>query len=734
ILLSATVPNTLEFASWVGRTKKKDIYVISTLKRPVPLEYFLWVNKSLVKIVDSNMNFLTQGYKEATLLIKKPKVTKPSNDARGRGQKHQSTNHLGRANIRSQTDKYVFVHLVDYLKKQNLLPVVVFVFSKKRCEEYASTLSNIDLSIHSEKSEIHIAIEKAVARLRVEDRLLPQIARMRDFLGRGIAVHHGGLLPIVKEIVELLFARGLVKILFATETFAMGVNMPAKSVVFSSMRKHDGQSLRDLLPGEMTQMAGRAGRRGLDVTGTVIILSGPDELPSSTMLSSIILGKPSKLESQFRLTYNMILNLLRVETLKIEEMIKRSFSENATQSLFPEQQQLITHSENSLASLSVPECDICKQDLSDCYSLIIKAAKLRCARHTKAITLPLGHRILAPGRFCTIREDACPRRYTWQCYLAISGIWAKSFQRARVYVGSLPYLGPLCNFFPQFSLLDKPNPCLFSIDQVESITDCALKIKSPEILSGNVESLQKLQDSFQDLWQHNPAFVKSETSWLKSKDVELQELVAKYEGALVGIEKSHCIKCPKFSSHFAALHQIETVRLQIHDLRQTMSDQNLELMPDYQQRLAVLRDLEFINEDANINSANSLVITELVLENLLVSFEPEEIAALLSAFVFDEKSEIEQSISAHLESGKEQILRIAEHVQDIELKRQVSSLNEANILGNIPRFSLMEIVYEWARGMAYSFSNAIADECRVSNKSRSSAINRKYMVFHLREV
>ncbi|XP_042370172.1 helicase SKI2W-like [Plectropomus leopardus] len=95
---------------------------------------------------------------------------------------------------------------------------------------------------------------------------------MRDLLKRGIAVHHSGILPILKEVIEMLFSRGLVKVLFATETFAMGVNMPARTVVFDSIRKHDGTGFRNLLPGEYIQMAGRAGRRGLDATGTVIIL------------------------------------------------------------------------------------------------------------------------------------------------------------------------------------------------------------------------------------------------------------------------------------------------------------------------------------------------------------------------------------------------------------------------------------------------------------------------------
>lgn len=139
---------------------------------------------------------------------------------------------------------------------------------------------------------------------------MPQIGRIRDLLSRGIGVHHGGLLPIVKEVVEILFARGLVKILFATETFAMvctcalpiysfsyiwslqGVNMPAKCVVFSGIRKHDGRSFREILPGEYTQMAGRAGRRGLDLTGTVVIVAN-DELPEVHFLDVYAINKPN---------------------------------------------------------------------------------------------------------------------------------------------------------------------------------------------------------------------------------------------------------------------------------------------------------------------------------------------------------------------------------------------------------------------------------------------------------
>jgi antiviral helicase SKI2 len=235
ILLSATVPNTKEFASWVGRTKKRDIYVISTPKRPVPLEFHLWASKKLFKIVDANGKFLTQGWKDANQSFSKDKDPLPAGVDRGRGRgrgrgggnRGAAANIIqGRSNLRTidKQDKNIWIHLVHHLRREKLLPVVIFVFSKRRCEENAQVLTNIDLCTASEKSEVHIVVEKSIARLKAEDRRLPQIRRIRDLLSRGVAVHHGGLLPIVKEMVEILFARGLVKVLFATETFAMVYN------------------------------------------------------------------------------------------------------------------------------------------------------------------------------------------------------------------------------------------------------------------------------------------------------------------------------------------------------------------------------------------------------------------------------------------------------------------------------------------------------------------------------
>jgi len=356
ILLSATVPNVFEFADWVGRTKRKKIFVTGTTKRPVPLEHCIYFGgdkeKDFYKVGEREA-FSPTGYKIAAEAYKKkqlgskvtvaaaPGASNASAAQSGRGGAQPARG--GRAGGRGGTqnvsvgpprtsgpsagkDKNMWVELIRNLERRELLPMVIFVFSKKRCDSLVDGLTSMDLTTSSEKHEIHIFCERALSRLSVADRKLPQVLRIRELLRRGLGVHHAGLLPIIKEIVEMLFCRGLLKVLYCTETFAMGVNAPARCVCFQSLRKHDGQDFRGLLSGEYTQMAGRAGRRGLDTVGTVI-LAAWDDFPQELELRQLLSGQATKLQSQFRLTYGMILNLMRVEDLRVEDMLARSFAE-----------------------------------------------------------------------------------------------------------------------------------------------------------------------------------------------------------------------------------------------------------------------------------------------------------------------------------------------------------------------------------------------------------------------
>eukprot|EP00958_Prasinococcus_capsulatus_P010038 scaffold978_cov392-Prasinococcus_capsulatus_cf.AAC.1 len=402
ILLSATVPNVFEFADWIGRTKRKRIYITSTLKRPVPLEHILYYDKQLFKICEGG-HFLPEGMKEALAAHKQKTAPKPvaaGGQGRGRGvpdrgggrggghaarggrggnrggggagrggggggrvggqrgaQKHRGA---GRGGFGAAATgfKSLSGHIQDLLKvlqKQEMLPVVVFAFSKRKCDECVDSLGRVDLTTGAEKAQIRMLCDRGFSQLKGSDRNLPQILRVRELLSRGVGVHHAGLLPIVKEVVEILFCRGVIKVLMCTETFAMGVNAPARAVVFQSLRKHDGREFRTLLPGEYTQMAGRAGRRGLDSVGTVIVLCTED-VPSESTMKQLITGKATKLESKFYLTYNMILQVLRVEDLQVEDMLKRSFAEFHAQRGMPKQRKELRQAEAHLSQMEGIEC------------------------------------------------------------------------------------------------------------------------------------------------------------------------------------------------------------------------------------------------------------------------------------------------------------------------------------------------------------------------------------------
>ncbi|KAK3337696.1 NUC185 domain-containing protein [Cercophora scortea] len=778
ILLSATVPNTHEFASWVGRTKQKDIYVISTPKRPVPLEHYLWANKNIHKIVDSDKKFLEKGWKEANAAVQgkdKPEVAvvpaargggnqrgggggggrgapqRGGNQQRGGGRggapqrgrggpprASHAPGHMGRTGRQggftsAAQDKNLWVHLVQFLKKNSLLPACIFVFSKKRCEENADALSNQDFCTAQEKSAIHMIIERSIARLKPEDRVLPQIIRLRELLSRGIAVHHGGLLPIVKELVEILFAQTLVRVLFATETFAMGLNLPTRTVVFSGYRKHDGHSFRSLLPGEYTQMAGRAGRRGLDPVGSVIIVPpGGDEAPPVNELRQMILGEPSKLRSQFRLTYNMILNLLRVEALKIEEMIKRSFSEHATQQLLPEHEKAVKISEGDLLKFKRDACLICDVHMDECHQAGEDYKQLTNDLHTAMLASPVGRKMLCPGRLIVWMKDGIR---TPGILLAegasvkvnpanptVHVLEIRTNRDLRNDTDLLPFLPGLRHFYtplPQvkrqigFKTLHVP------LSDVVCLTKHITKGILPEIFAGG-DGFVAAKDRLYQICKSWTSDIWDELDLSRIKSLQVHEIVAKRAIAADKAAGSAATVCRDFLKHYAMCHDQWLIKTHIETLRASLSNQNLQLLPDYEQRILVLKDLSFIDAESRIqlkgkvaceiHSGDELVLTELILENVLADYEPAEIAALLSAFVFQEKTDAVPVLTGNLERGMKTIIALADKVNGIQTLHQViQTSDEGSDFASKPRFGLMEVVYEWARGMSFKNITDLTD-------------------------
>jgi ATP-dependent RNA helicase DOB1 len=322
VFLSATIPNAMQFAEWITKTHGQPCHVVYTDFRPTPLQHYFFPAGAdgIHLVVDEKGSFREDNFQKAMSSIADKHGDDPGDpfaNRKGKG-KDKKTNKGGAA--KGQSDIYKLVKMVMV---KNFNPVIVFSFSKRECESYALQMSSLAFNDDSEKAMVTKVFDSAMEMLSEEDKKLNQIQHIYPLLRRGIGVHHSGLLPILKETIEILFQEGLIKVLFATETFSIGLNMPAKTVIFTSVRKFDGVSQRWVTPSEFVQMSGRAGRRGLDDRGIVIMMISEQMEPG--IAKEIVRGEQDKLNSAFYLGYNMILNLMRVEGISPEFMLERCF-------------------------------------------------------------------------------------------------------------------------------------------------------------------------------------------------------------------------------------------------------------------------------------------------------------------------------------------------------------------------------------------------------------------------
>ena len=321
VFLSATIPNAMQFAEWITKTHGQPVHVVYTDFRPTPLQHYFFPAGAdgIHLIVDEKGVFREDNFNKAMTTIADKQGDDPA-DAMAKRKGKGKDKRLNKGGTKGPSDIYKIVKMI-MMKSYN--PVIVFSFSKNLCEAYALQMSNLTFNEKSEKDMVEKVFNSALEMLTEEDKQLPQIQNILPLLKRGIGIHHSGLLPILKETIEILFQEGLIKVLFATETFSIGLNMPAKTVVFTSVRKFDGVSQRWVSPSEFVQMSGRAGRRGLDDRGIVIMMI--DEKMEPAIAKEIVRGEQDKLNSAFYLGYNMILNLMRVEGISPEFMLERCF-------------------------------------------------------------------------------------------------------------------------------------------------------------------------------------------------------------------------------------------------------------------------------------------------------------------------------------------------------------------------------------------------------------------------
>tara|TARA_Y100000389_G_scaffold144831_1_gene143254 strand:+ start:18347 stop:20746 length:2400 start_codon:yes stop_codon:yes gene_type:complete len=327
VMLSATIGKKEYFAKWISQITNKEVVICENNIRVVPLtfyEFFAVQYKYVNNLKDKTKKAMFINKNQYNLnKIKTPKKYnyKILSDTK------KCITELNKTNTQIP-HKFVLNECLKKLKEKYMFPCLLFVFSRKQVEAISKQIF-VDLFLKNEKETMikpiftKILINKLVNWKEYIN--LPECEMYIDLLEKGIGIHHAGMLPIFKEIMEIMYEKKYIKVLIATETFAIGLNMPTRTVIFNSLYKHDGNQLRLLESHEFIQMAGRAGRRNIDTEGHVILLTNNYEPPTELEYSYLFNNKPKVLTSKFRITYNLLLNYLEnFEKKDFVKMIEKS--------------------------------------------------------------------------------------------------------------------------------------------------------------------------------------------------------------------------------------------------------------------------------------------------------------------------------------------------------------------------------------------------------------------------
>ena len=324
VSLSATVSNAEEFGGWI-QTVRGDTTVVVDEHRPVPLWQHVMVGKRLFDLFDYRASEAARAGRE--LLVDPDLLRHIANrreadrladwQPRGKGR--------GRPSIYRPTSR---PDVISTLDREGLLPAITFVFSRVGCDAAVKQCLRSSLRLTSDEERVRIAeiIDRRTADLNEADLVVLDYHEWREALLRGLAAHHAGMLPIFRHTVEELFTAGLVKAVFATETLALGINMPARTVLLERLVKFNGEQHMPLTPGEYTQLTGRAGRRGIDVEGHAVVLWNPDIDPAE--VAGLASTRTFPLRSSFAPTYNMTINLVnQMGPTQAHKLLESSFAQ-----------------------------------------------------------------------------------------------------------------------------------------------------------------------------------------------------------------------------------------------------------------------------------------------------------------------------------------------------------------------------------------------------------------------
>ncbi|RWS12921.1 superkiller viralicidic activity 2-like 2 [Dinothrombium tinctorium] len=700
VFLSATIPNARQFAEWISHLHHQVCHVVYTDFRPTPLQHYVFPagGDGLHLVVDESGNFREDNFNVAMSVLQNA----------GDAAKGDAANKGRKGGIKGDSDCFKVIRTI---MERNLAPVIVFSFSKKECEAYALKMSKLDFNTNEEKNLVTEVFNNAIDILSEEDK-------------KGIGIHHSGLLPIIKETIEILFGEGLIKALFATETFAMGLNMPARTVVFTNAHKFDGTDFRWITSGEYIQMSGRAGRRGIDERGIVILMV--DEKMSPSVGKELIKGKPDPINSAFHLTYNMVLNLLRVEDVNPEYMLQHSFYQFQHYAEVPELLEKLKALEAQYEKIEVEN----EAKVGDYFKIKSELSHLskQFLEYLRKPTYIVP--FLQNGRLLKIVSDEGVE-VGWGVLVNFLKKPSKKRNPAidEAFVYTLDVIINIDSAYERRNGEIRPplagekgdmKIVTFSLNNITQISSvrvfCPHDLKSHDSRESVRKTLNKVYKEFS-----NKVPLLDPIEDMKIKDKEFLSLVTKieaYERRLLQCEDIDPIAMEAYSRKQAIGEKIRKVKA---DLKKA---QSLLQMDELKCRKRVLRRLGYCTAAdvieikgrvaCEITSGDELMITEMLFNGLFNDLNIYQINALLSCFVFEEKAEKTEKLTEELAQPLRQMQQLAKRIATVSKEAKLDIDENAYVESFRP--NLMDVVYAWSKGASF------AQLCKMTDAFEGSII------------
>uniref|UniRef100_A0A8C5PAW2 RNA helicase n=1 Tax=Leptobrachium leishanense TaxID=445787 RepID=A0A8C5PAW2_9ANUR len=701
VFLSATIPNARQFAEWICHLHKQPCHVIYTDYRPTPLQHYIFPSggDGLHLVVDENGDFREDNFNVAM------QVLRDAGDSAKGEQKGRRGGTKGPSNV---------FKIVKMIMERNFQPVIIFSFSKKDCEAYALQLSKLDFNTDEEKKMVEEVFNNAIDCLSDEDKKLPQVEHVLPLLKRGIGIHHGGLLPILKETIEILFSEGLLKALFATETFAMGINMPARTVLFTSARKYDGKDFRWISSGEYIQMSGRAGRRGMDERGIVILMV--DEKMSPTVGKQLLKGSADPLNSAFHLTYNMVLNLLRVEEINPEYMLEKSFYQFQHYRAIPGVAEKVKTLEEQYNGIQIPNEESVVTYYKIRQQLVKLGKEIEDFIHKPKYCLPF----LQPGRLVKVKSEESD--FGWGVVVNFSkksNVKQNSGELDPLYI--VEVLLNCCKESLKNAATEAAKPARpdekgemqvvpVMLHLLSAISSVRLYI--PKDLRP-LDNRQSVLKSIQEVQKRFPDGVPllDPIDDMGIKDPALKKVVQKTEAFEHRMYSHSLNNDPNLESLYKLCEKKAQIAVDIRAAKRELKKARTVLqMDELKCRKRVLRRMGFATSAdviemkgrvaCEISSADELLLTEMMFNGLFNDLTSEQATSLLCCFVFQENSSEMPKLTEQLAGPLRQMQETARRIAKVSSEAKLE-IDEETYLGSF-RPNLMDVVYTWANGSTFA--------------------------------